>query len=77
MPFIVSGTLSSPRLVASSSRVITADAMGIAPLLCEAAALPARLEQLAANGITEVAFQPMGDIERELRAFAAAAGAVG
>ncbi|MEZ5408036.1 MAG: LLM class flavin-dependent oxidoreductase [Acidimicrobiales bacterium] len=56
-------------------QVITGDAMGIAPLLCEASALPARLEQLADNGITEVAFQPMGDIERELRAFAAAAAA--
>jgi hypothetical protein len=28
---------------------------------------------MAALGVTEVAFQPMGDIDRELRAFAAAA----
>lgn len=31
-----------------------------------------RVEELAAVGVTEVAFQPVGDVERELRAFAAA-----
>ena len=55
-------------------QVITGEAMAIAPLTCEARALPDRLDQLAGQGITEVAFQPMGDIERELRAFATAAG---
>ena len=39
--------------------------------------LPGRLERLAEQGITEVAFQPMGDIDRELTAFAAAAGLAG
>jgi 5,10-methylenetetrahydromethanopterin reductase len=34
-----------------------------------------RLEELAAAGVTEVAFQPVGDVERELRAFAAAIAA--
>ena len=53
--------------------VITGDSMFIAPLTCHAAELPGRLEQMAQPGVTEVAFQPMGDIERELRAFAAAA----
>ena len=31
-----------------------------------------RVDELAAAGVTEVAFQPVGDVERELRAFAAA-----
>ena len=31
-------------------------------------------DRLADQGVTEVAFQPMGDIERELKTFAAAAG---
>jgi 5,10-methylenetetrahydromethanopterin reductase len=31
-----------------------------------------RVDELAAAGVTEVAFQPVGDIERELRAFAGA-----
>jgi 5,10-methylenetetrahydromethanopterin reductase len=54
--------------------VITPEAMRIAPLTVPHAELPARLEALASQGITEVAFQPMGEIERELRSFAAAAG---
>lgn len=54
-------------------QVLVGEAMSIAPLLCEAAALPDRLGRLADQGITEVAFQPMGDIARELRTFAAAA----
>ena len=36
------------------------------------------VEQLGARGVTEVAYQPAGsDIERELRAFASAAGLAG
>jgi 5,10-methylenetetrahydromethanopterin reductase len=54
-------------------QVITGEAMSIPPLTCHAAELPGRLERLAEQGITDVAFQPMGDIERELRTFAAAA----
>lgn len=54
-------------------QVITGEAMSITPLTCHAAELPGRLEHLAEQGITEVAFQPMGNIERELRTFAAAA----
>jgi 5,10-methylenetetrahydromethanopterin reductase len=54
--------------------VVTGASMHIAPLTCEASALPAKLESLASQGITEVAFQPMGAIERELHSFAAAAG---
>jgi hypothetical protein len=33
-----------------------------------------RLDSLGAQGITEVAFQPAGDIRRELTAFARAVG---
>jgi hypothetical protein len=36
--------------------------------------LSGRLDRLAQQGVTEVAFQPMGDIERELRTFAEASG---
>jgi 5,10-methylenetetrahydromethanopterin reductase len=54
-------------------QVITGEAMSITPLTCHAAELPGRLEHLAEQGITDVAFQPMGNIERELRTFAAAA----
>lgn len=55
-------------------QVLVGEAMSIAPLICEADELPERLARLGDNGITEVAFQPMGDVERELRAFATAAG---
>ena len=55
-------------------QVLGGDAMPLAPLICEARALPDRLQRLGHQGITEVAFQPMGDVERELRAFAEAAG---
>ena len=54
--------------------VITGESVAITPMTAPAAELPGRLERLAAQGITEVAFQPMGEVERELRAFAAAAG---
>lgn len=53
--------------------VLTGEAMSVAPLTCRAAELPGRLERLAEQGITDVAFQPMGNVERELRTFAAAA----
>ena len=55
-------------------QVVTPEALSITPLTCPAAELPGRLERLAGQGVTEVAFQPMGDVERELRAFAGAAG---
>ncbi|MDH3680689.1 MAG: LLM class flavin-dependent oxidoreductase [Acidimicrobiia bacterium] len=55
-------------------QVLVGEAMSIAPLVCEPDELGERLAGLGRQGITEVAFQPMGDIERELRAFAEAAG---
>lgn len=55
-------------------QVLTEDAMGMASLLCDRASLPDRIQRLADQGITEIAFQPMGDIDRELQAFSEAAG---
>jgi 5,10-methylenetetrahydromethanopterin reductase len=61
-------------LNAIDQEVISGDALHITPLTCHAAELPGRLHKLADQGVTEVSFQPMGDVERELRAFAEAAG---
>jgi len=61
-------------LNAIDRQVITSEALSIAPLVCRPAELPERLAALARQGITEVAFQPMGDVTRELSAFAHAAG---
>lgn len=60
-------------LNAIDRQVVTSKALSFLPLVAKAGELPARLAGLAAQGITEVAFQPMGNVERELRAFAAAA----
>ena len=54
-------------------QVLTPESLRVAPFVCHADEVPERMERLAAAGITEVAFQPMGDVERELRSFAAAA----
>jgi 5,10-methylenetetrahydromethanopterin reductase len=64
-------------LNAIDRQVITGEALSIAPLVCRPAELPERLAGLAKQGITEVAFQPMGDVPRELAAFARAAGLQG
>lgn len=61
------------RLNAIDRQVLTPESLCIAPFVCHASEVPERIERLAAAGITEVAFQPMGNIERELHAFAAAA----
>ncbi len=60
-------------LNAIDRQVLTPDSLRIAPFVCHASEVPERMERLAAAGITEVAFQPMGSVERELRTFAAAA----
>lgn len=55
--------------------VLTGDLLVQMGLAGDEAAQRRRLEQLAANGVTEVAYQPAGpDIPRELRAFARVAG---
>src|SRR5262249_5076987 len=61
-------------LNAIDRQVITGEALSVAPLVCRPDELPERLAGLAAQGITEIAFQPMGDVTRELTAFARAAG---
>jgi 5,10-methylenetetrahydromethanopterin reductase len=61
-------------LNAIDRQAITGEAMSITPLACKPAELPERLDGLATQGITEVAFQPMGDVTRELTTFARAAG---
>jgi 5,10-methylenetetrahydromethanopterin reductase len=55
--------------------VITGDVIRAYTFTGEPAALRARIDQLAARGVTEIAFQPAGpDIPRELTAFARMAG---
>lgn len=61
-------------LNAIDQQVVTGDSLPITPLTCHGAELPDRLQKLADQGVTEVSFQPMGDVERELEAFANAAG---
>ncbi len=60
-------------LNAIDRQVVDGDSMAVTALTCAPDELGGRFERFAEQGITEVAFQPMGDIERELRAFAAAA----
>ena len=62
------------QLNAIDRQVLTPESLRLAPFVCHAAEVPERMDRHAAAGITEVSFQPMGDVERELRAFAAAAG---
>lgn len=54
--------------------VLTPESLAMATVFGDAAEVRTRIDAFATAGITEVAFQPMGDIARELRAFAAAAG---
>ena len=55
--------------------VVGGDAIRAFTFTGEASALRARIDQLAAQGVTEIAYQPKGpDISRELTAFAAMAG---
>ncbi len=57
--------------------VITGGSLGVAPFVRYAAEIPDRIDHFAGQGVTEIAFQPMGDIERELTTFAEAAGLAG
>ena len=47
--------------------------MFLSPFTIPAPDVPERIEEMKKQGVTEIAFQPMGDIEREMRAFAQAA----
>ena len=53
--------------------VLTPQALAGA-LVCAAEEMPTRLDDLADAGVTEIAFQPTGDVVRELTAMASAAG---
>ena len=53
--------------------VVVGESMFLSPFTLHAPEVPERIHELEQQGITEVAFQPMGDIEREIRAFAEAA----
>lgn len=62
------------RLNALDRQIVTGEAIERVTLTGTAEVVQERIAALAAQGITEVAYQPMGDdIPRELRAFAAAA----
>jgi 5,10-methylenetetrahydromethanopterin reductase len=59
---------------AIDAQVLVPEVLNLATVLGEPEQVRARIADFEAAGVTEVAFQPMGDIERELRAFAAANG---
>ena len=54
--------------------VITGESMFASPFTLPANDVAVKINEFANQGVTEIAFQPMGDIERELRAFALASG---
>ena len=54
--------------------VVVGDSMFLSPFTLPEAEVKDRIDQLESQGITEIAYQPMGDIEREMRTFASAAG---
>lgn len=60
-------------LNAIDRQVIDHSTLSLSPLWATAAEVPAWIEGFAAMGVTELAFEPMGDIPAELRRFARAA----
>ena len=67
------GHLTFPNAI--DRQVLTGDIVQRYTLTDEAAALRRRIDELAARGVTELAYQPAGpDIPRELTAFARMAG---
>ena len=54
--------------------VVVGDSMFLTPSTLPAAEVKDRIDELESHGITEIAYQPMGDIEREMEMFAKAAG---
>jgi 5,10-methylenetetrahydromethanopterin reductase len=54
------------------AQVLDAEAMQRSVLMCQADELPARIADYAAMGVTEIAYEPMGDIPDALERFAAA-----
>ena len=60
-------------LNAIDREVVVGESMFLSPFTLHAPDVPERIEDMKKQGVTEIAFQPMGDIEREMRAFAQAA----
>ena len=54
--------------------VVVGDSMFLSPFTLPEAEVKARIDELDSHGITEIAYQPMGDIEREMKTLARAAG---
>ncbi len=55
-------------------QVLDAEALQRSPLLCRADEVPAWVERYAAMGVTELAYEPMGDIPEALERYARAVG---
>ena len=60
-------------LNAIDREVVVGDSMFLSPFTLHAPNVRERIEDMENQGVTEIAYQPMGDIEREIRAFAQAA----
>jgi 5,10-methylenetetrahydromethanopterin reductase len=60
-------------LNAIDREVVVGDSMFLSPFTLHAPDVRERIEDMENQGVTEIAYQPMGDIEREIRAFAQAA----
>jgi len=54
--------------------VVVGESMFLSPFTLYETEVRNQIAELEAHGITEIAYQPMGDIEREMRTFASAAG---
>jgi hypothetical protein len=54
--------------------VINGESMFASPFTLPASDVAVKINEFAEQGVTEIAFQPMGNIERELSAFALASG---
>tara|TARA_Y100001970_G_scaffold254820_1_gene330963 strand:- start:533 stop:1312 length:780 start_codon:yes stop_codon:yes gene_type:complete len=53
--------------------VVVGESMFLSPFTLNESEVVNQITELEAHGITEIAYQPMGDIEREMRTFASAA----
>ncbi len=54
--------------------VVVGESMFLSPFTLYETEVRNQIAELETQGITEIAYQPMGDIEREMRTFASAAG---
>jgi 5,10-methylenetetrahydromethanopterin reductase len=61
-------------LNAIDRQILDAKAMERSPLLCRAEDVPAAVERYAEMGVTQLAYQPMGDVPEAMARFAEAVG---